>query len=66
MHMAALQTAGKKQQLQSAKGQLTSAKGKYEGAAAQLAYSKCAVRSTAWSPTVRLTPVKRLLLEFLC
>lgn len=40
MHMAALQAAGKKQQLESAKGQLTSAKGKYEGAAAQLAYSE--------------------------
>src|SRR5271169_4330648 len=40
MHMAALQNAGKKQQLASAKGQLTSAKGKYEGAAAQLAYSE--------------------------
>ena len=40
MHMTALQAAGKKQQLESAKGQLTSAKGKYEGAAAQLAYSE--------------------------
>ncbi len=40
MHMAALQAAGKKQQLESAKGQLASAKGKYEGAAAQLAYSE--------------------------
>jgi multidrug efflux pump subunit AcrA (membrane-fusion protein) len=40
MHMAALQLAGKKQQLKSAEGQLTSAKGKYEGAAAQLAYSE--------------------------
>ncbi len=40
MHMAALQSAGKKQQLESAKGQLTSAKGKYEGAAAQLGYSE--------------------------
>ena len=40
MHMAALQSAGKKQQLKSAEGQLTSAKGKYEGAAAQLAYSE--------------------------
>jgi multidrug efflux pump subunit AcrA (membrane-fusion protein) len=39
MHMAALQSAGKKQQLKSAEGQLTSAKGKYEGAAAQLAYT---------------------------
>jgi HlyD family secretion protein len=40
MHMMALQAAGKKQQLESAKGQLTSAKGRYEGAAAQLAYSE--------------------------
>ncbi len=40
MHMAALQSAGKKQQLKSAEGQLTSAKGKYQGAAAQLAYSE--------------------------
>ena len=40
MHMTALQSAGKKQQLKSAEGQLTSAKGKYEGAAAQLAYSE--------------------------
>lgn len=40
MHMAALQSAGKKQQLKSAEGQLTSAKGKHEGAAAQLAYSE--------------------------
>ena len=40
MHIAALQSAGKKQQLKSAEGQLTSAKGKYEGAAAQLAYSE--------------------------
>src|SRR6516225_3097081 len=31
MHMTALQSAGKKQQLKSAEGQLTSAKGKYEG-----------------------------------
>jgi HlyD family secretion protein len=40
MHVAALQSAGKKQQLKSAEGQLTSAKGKYEGAAALLAYSE--------------------------
>jgi HlyD family secretion protein len=40
MHMAALQSAGKKQQLKSAEGQLISAKGKYEGAAAQLGYSE--------------------------
>jgi len=40
MHMAALQSAGKKQQMKSAEGQLTSAMGKYEGAAALLAYSE--------------------------
>src|SRR5271165_3217855 len=40
MHLTALQSAGKKQQLKSAEGQLTSAKGKFEGAAAQLAYSE--------------------------
>jgi HlyD family secretion protein len=40
MHMAALQSAGKKQQMKSAEGQLTSAKGKYESAAAQLGYSE--------------------------
>src|SRR5271169_478348 len=40
MHMAALQSAGKKQQMKSAEGQLTSAKGKYEGASALLAYSE--------------------------
>jgi HlyD family secretion protein len=40
MHMTALQSAGKKQQLKSAEGQLTSAKGRFEGAAAQLAYSE--------------------------
>ncbi len=39
-HLAALQSAGKQQQLKSAQGQLTSAKGKYEGAAAQLAYTE--------------------------
>jgi multidrug efflux pump subunit AcrA (membrane-fusion protein) len=39
-HLAALQTAGKQDQLKAAKGQLTSAQGKYEGAAAQLAYSE--------------------------
>ncbi len=39
-HLTALQAAGKKDQLKSAKGQLTSAQGKYEGAAAQLAYSE--------------------------
>ena len=33
-------SAGKKEQLKSAEGQLTSAQGKYEGAAAQLAYSE--------------------------
>jgi RND family efflux transporter MFP subunit len=39
-HYAALQSAGKQDQLKSAKGQLTSAQGKYEGAAAQLAYTE--------------------------
>ena len=39
-HLAALQASGKQQQLKSAQGQLTSAKGKYEGAAAQLAYTE--------------------------
>jgi HlyD family secretion protein len=39
-HLAALQSAGKQQQLKSAEGQLTSAQGKYEGAAAQLAYTE--------------------------
>ena len=39
-HMAALEAAGKKDQLKSAKGQLASAQGKYEGAAAQLSYSE--------------------------
>jgi len=39
-HVAALQAGGKQEQLKSAKGQLTSAKGKYEGAAAQLAYTE--------------------------
>jgi HlyD family secretion protein len=39
-HLAALQAAGKQQQLKSAKGQLTSAEGKYQGAAAQLAYTE--------------------------
>ncbi len=39
-HAKALQAGGKKQQVQSAQGQLTSAQGKYEGAAAQLAYSE--------------------------
>ncbi len=39
-HLSALQSAGKQDQLKSAKGQLTSAKGKYEGAAAQLAYTE--------------------------
>ena len=38
-HLAALQSSGKQDQLKSAKGQLTSAQGKYEGAAAQLAYT---------------------------
>jgi HlyD family secretion protein len=39
-HLSALQSAGKQQQIKAAKGQLTSAKGKYEGAAAQLAYTE--------------------------
>lgn len=39
-HLTALQSSGKQDQLKSAKGQLTSAQGKYEGAAAQLAYSE--------------------------
>jgi len=39
-HVAALEAAGKKDQLKSAKGQLASAQGKYEGAAAQLSYSE--------------------------
>ena len=39
-HLAALQAAGKEQQLKSARGQLTSAEGKYQGAAAQLAYTE--------------------------
>src|SRR5208283_1277692 len=39
-HLAALEAAGKKDQMKLAKGQLTAAQGKYEGAAAQLAYSE--------------------------
>lgn len=39
-HLSALQSSGKQEQLKSAKGQLTSAQGKYEGAAAQLAYTE--------------------------
>ena len=39
-HLAALEAAGKKDQMKLAKGQLTSAQGKYDGAAAQLAYSE--------------------------
>jgi HlyD family secretion protein len=39
-HLLALQSAGKQQQLKSAKGQLTSAEGKYQGAATQLAYTE--------------------------
>src|SRR6516162_9366224 len=39
-HLAALETAGKKDELKAAKGQLTSAQGKYEGANAQLSYSE--------------------------
>jgi multidrug efflux pump subunit AcrA (membrane-fusion protein) len=39
-HLVALQSAGKQDQMKSARGQLTSAKGKYEGAVAQLAYTE--------------------------
>ncbi len=39
-HLAALEAAGKKDQLKLAKGQLTAAQGKYEGATAQLSYSE--------------------------
>lgn len=39
-HLAVLQSSGKQQQLNSAKGQLTSAEGKYEGATAQLGYTE--------------------------
>jgi RND family efflux transporter MFP subunit len=39
-HLTALESAGKKDQLRSAKGQLTAAQGKYEGAVAQLSYSE--------------------------
>ena len=39
-HMAALEAAGKKDQVKSAKGQLSTAQGKYAGAAAQLSYSE--------------------------
>src|SRR5271165_6099119 len=39
-HLALLQSIGKQEQLKSAQGQLTSAQGKYEGAAAQLAYTE--------------------------
>ena len=39
-HMVALEAAGKKDQMKMARGQLTAAQGKYEGAAAQLAYSE--------------------------
>ena len=39
-HLAALESAGKKDQLKSAQGQLAAAKGKYEGASAQLSYSE--------------------------
>ncbi len=38
--LTALESSGRRDQLKSAKGQLTSAQGKYEGAAAQLAYSE--------------------------
>jgi len=39
-HLAALDAAGKKDELKSAQGQLAAAKGKYEGASAQLSYSE--------------------------
>ena len=39
-HLKALESAGRRDQMKSAKGQLTSAQGKYEGAAAQLAYTE--------------------------
>jgi HlyD family secretion protein len=39
-HVTALHLAGKEQQLKSAQGQLISAQGKYQGAAAQLAYTE--------------------------
>jgi RND family efflux transporter MFP subunit len=39
-HLQALESAGRRDQLKSAKGQLTSAQGKYAGAAAQLAYTE--------------------------
>lgn len=39
-HLAALEAAGKKDELKAAKGQLTSAQGKYEGANALLSYSE--------------------------
>ncbi len=39
-HLEALESAGRRDQMKSAKGQLTSAQGKYEGAAAQLAYTE--------------------------
>ena len=39
-HLSALQSAGKQDQMKAARGQLTSAKGKYEGSAAQLAYTE--------------------------
>lgn len=39
-HVAALQAAGKKDQLKLAKGRLASAQGKYEGSLAQLSYSE--------------------------
>jgi len=39
-HLAALEAAGKKDEMKLAQGQLTSAHGKYEGAAAQLSYSE--------------------------
>lgn len=39
-HLAALESAGKKDEMKAAQGQLTSARGKYAGATAQLSYSE--------------------------
>ena len=52
MHMAALQKAGKKQQMQAAEGQLTSAQGQVSKARRRnWRIQRSAARSTAWSPT---------------
>ena len=47
-HLQSVQNGGEGQAVKSAQGQLAQAKGKYEGAAAQLAYSEIRVRSMAW------------------